>query len=135
MDAGVVFQPDGPKHRASRKLLHLILQPRELLAYRPTIQKHTTGFLVNLLNQPHEFVQHIRVFVIADYISLKKERVSNLISIYFSVTAGVTLEMSHGYQTQGNHDAYVEMANVTVTNFAYASRIGGHLVDMLPISE
>lgn len=63
MDRGVAWQPNLVKHRLGRKLLNLVLPPREVAAYRSALYEHAVCFLVNLLSEPDEFVRHIRTSV------------------------------------------------------------------------
>ncbi|KAH9913275.1 cytochrome P450 [Fomitopsis serialis] len=109
MDRGVVFEGDPLRLRKARKLLHLVLQPRELRQFDPMLAKKNDILLYGLLRSPDKLMAHIR-----------------------KLTAGITLLMSHGYEVEGEHDPYVEMADITVQNFAQASVSGGFLVDWIP---
>ncbi|KAH9836619.1 cytochrome P450 [Rhodofomes roseus] len=110
MDRGVLFESNPVRMRKSRKLLHMVLQPRELRLFDPTLVEKNNRFLHNLLHSPHKFLEHIR-----------------------KLPAGVTLALSHGYEVQEEDDPYVAMADVTVQNFAKASDPAAFLVHWLPI--
>ncbi|TFY59702.1 hypothetical protein EVJ58_g5618 [Rhodofomes roseus] len=110
MDRGVLFESNPVRMRKSRKLLHMVLQPRELRLFDPTLVEKNSRFLHNLLQNPHKFLEHIR-----------------------KLPAGVTLALSHGYEVQEEDDPYVAMADVTVQNFAKASDPAAFLVHWLPI--
>ncbi len=62
-------------------------------------------------------------------------------SVYFmphsllSLTAGITIEVSHGYRVKSRDDAYVKKANVFGENFADATLLNGHVVDWLPFRK
>ncbi|KAH9920283.1 cytochrome P450 [Fomitopsis serialis] len=110
MDRGVLFEGDPLRLRKARKLLHLVLQPRELRRFNPILVERNNVFLNDLLRTPDKLVAHIR-----------------------KLSAGITLSMSHGYEVKGEHDPYVEMADINVQNFAQASALGRFLVDWIPL--
>ncbi|KAJ3556250.1 hypothetical protein NM688_g2134 [Phlebia brevispora] len=109
MDRGIVFEANATRLRIARNLLKLVLQPRELAEYRAHMEYHIVKLLNDIYEEPDDAVEHIR-----------------------TLTAGITLRMSHGYDITGRNDPYVEMANETVQNFAKASKPPGYLVDWLP---
>ncbi|KAH9891042.1 cytochrome P450 [Cubamyces lactineus] len=109
MDRGVVWEHDPARLRQARKLLHAVLQPRQLEGYRAVLDRHVTFLLRNLWDTPGNWVDHLR-----------------------SVTAGVAMQISHGYEITDARDPYLEKANEFVENFADASLPGRWLVDWLP---
>ncbi|RPD61026.1 cytochrome P450 [Lentinus tigrinus ALCF2SS1-7] len=108
-DKGVVLEHDPPRLRHARKLLHMVLQPRQLPEYRNEMVHHVNVMLQNFLQDPDNFVQHIR-----------------------HVTAGVAMEISHGHRVTSRADPYVRKANEFADNFAEASLPNNHVVDWLP---
>ncbi|KAI0788021.1 cytochrome P450 [Fomes fomentarius] len=108
-DKGIVLEHDPNRVRHARRLLSLILTPRQISQYRGDIMEHINVLLINMLKEPDEFVQHIR-----------------------HLTAGITMEMSHGHRVTSRHDPYVKKANVFADNFAEATLPNNHLVDWLP---
>ncbi|OBZ71184.1 O-methylsterigmatocystin oxidoreductase [Grifola frondosa] len=60
MDRGVLFESDPNRLRQSRKMLNLILGPRQLETYRIMIEKYVVQFLHNLLESPEGFAEHAR---------------------------------------------------------------------------
>lgn len=110
MDRGVLYEGDPLRLRKARKLLHLVLQPRELRRFNPILVERNNVFLNDLLCTPDRLVAHIR-----------------------KLSAGITLSMSHGYEVQGEHDPYVEMADITVHNFAQAGKPGAFMVNWIPL--
>ncbi|KAI0358999.1 cytochrome P450 [Trametes cingulata] len=109
MDRGVVWEHDPARLRQARKLLHMVLQPRQLDEYANVLDRHVTILLQNLLRKPDDFIRHLQ-----------------------SVTAGVAMQISHGYEIRDGEDAYLDKANEFVENFADASLPGRWLVDWLP---
>ncbi|KAI0711889.1 cytochrome P450 [Cerioporus squamosus] len=108
-DKGVVLEHDPQRLRHARKLLHMVLQPRQLPQYREVMAHHIDVLLHNLLQDPDDFVQHIR-----------------------HVTAGIAMEISHGHRVTTREDPYVRKANEFADNFAEASLPNNHVVDWLP---
>ncbi|KAI0639039.1 cytochrome P450 [Trametes polyzona] len=109
MDRGVVWEHDPARLREARKLLHTVLQPRQLEAWTEVIERHVGILLQNLLHTPKDFVRHLQ-----------------------GVTAGIAMQISHGYEIGGGRDPYLQKANEFVENFAAASLPGQWLVDWLP---
>ena len=62
-DKGVVLEHDPHRLRHARKLLHAVLQPRQLPEYRGEMVHHIDVMLRNFLQDPEDFVQHIRQYV------------------------------------------------------------------------
>lgn len=62
-DKGVVLEHDPSRLRHARKLLNTVLGPRQLPQYRDVIMEHVNILLYNLLNEPVEFIDHIRQYV------------------------------------------------------------------------
>ncbi|TFK91405.1 cytochrome P450 [Polyporus arcularius HHB13444] len=108
-DKGIVLEHDPQRLRHARKLLHMVLQPRQLAQYREDMVYHIDVMLQNLLQDPDSFVQHIR-----------------------HVTAGIAMEISHGHRVTARDDPYVKKANEFADNFAEASLPNNYIVDWLP---
>ncbi|TBU54546.1 cytochrome P450 [Dichomitus squalens] len=108
-DKGVVLEHDPLRLRQARKLLHLVLQPRQLSYYRAVLEHHVNVLLHNCLHEPDGFVEHIR-----------------------HLTAGIAMEISHGHRVTSRDDPFVKKANVFADNFAEASLPNNHIVDWLP---
>lgn len=49
-----------------------------------------------------------------------------------SLVASTTLEMSHGYEIQGEDDPLLSDARTLVENFSHASDAGGYMVNWIP---
>lgn len=49
-----------------------------------------------------------------------------------SLVASTTLEMSHGYEIQGEDDPLLSDARTLVENFSHASDAGGYMVNWMP---
>lgn len=60
MDSGPLFEKDPVRQRMARSQLNVVLQPRELLAYREVIRSNVINLLRDLLREPDNFVAHIR---------------------------------------------------------------------------
>ncbi|KAI0771282.1 cytochrome P450 [Trametes elegans] len=108
-DRGVALEHDPTRLRLGRKVMHSVIQPREIEEYRDRIQHYLALYLKNMLDDSTNFMQHSRILL-----------------------AGVTLEMSHGYEIQGPDDPFLVEAKKLVENFTQASYAGGHLVNWLP---
>ncbi|TFK89221.1 cytochrome P450 [Polyporus arcularius HHB13444] len=108
-DKGVVLEHDLGKLRLARKLLHSVLQPKQMPLYREALDYHINTFLRNLSQDPDDFSQHIH-----------------------HLTAGINIEVSHGYRVKSRDDTYVGKANVFGENFARATLHNGHIVNWLP---
>ncbi|KAI0649657.1 cytochrome P450 [Trametes meyenii] len=106
---GVALEHDPVRLRLGRKVMHSVIQTREIEEYRDRIQHYIAIYLKSMLQSPSEFVQHARILL-----------------------AGVTLEMSHGYEIEGPEDPFLGEAKILVKNFSLASRAGGWLVNWLP---
>ncbi|KAI0374537.1 cytochrome P450 [Pilatotrama ljubarskyi] len=109
MDRGVVWEHNPARLRQARKLLHMVLQPRQLEEYATVLDRHVTILLQNLLRKPEDFIRHLQ-----------------------GVTAGVAMQISHGYEIRDGDDSYLDKANEFVENFADASLPGRWMVDWLP---
>ncbi|KAI0709905.1 cytochrome P450 [Earliella scabrosa] len=108
-DKGIVLEHDPNRLKHARRLLNLILTPRQIQQYRDPLMEHINILLCNLLQEPEQFVQHIR-----------------------HLTAGIAMEMSHGHRVTTRHDPYVKKANEFADNFAEATLPNNHIVDWLP---
>ncbi|OBZ71422.1 hypothetical protein A0H81_08933 [Grifola frondosa] len=60
MGRGVLFESDPNRLRQSRKMLNLILGPRQLETYRAVMEKYVVQFLDNLLESSDKFAEHAR---------------------------------------------------------------------------
>ncbi|TBU23875.1 cytochrome P450 [Dichomitus squalens] len=106
---GPVLEHDPSRRRLERKLLHTALQASKISEYRDVQDYHINTFLSNLLQHPKDFFHHIR-----------------------HLSAGVTVEISHGYRVMSRNDEYVKEANVSVVNFADAALPNNYIVDWFP---
>ncbi|KAH9940064.1 cytochrome P450 [Epithele typhae] len=107
-DTGVVLQHDTHRWRAGRKLMHRVLQPREMPRWREAEEHHLRTLLLNLLNNPDDFASHTR-----------------------HVSTGLSLEIAYGYRVKTQHDEFVERSDVSLANFGDAFLIQ-HMVDWFP---
>ncbi|KAJ3002825.1 hypothetical protein NUW54_g5637 [Trametes sanguinea] len=108
-DRGVALEHDPARLRLGRKVMHSVIQPRVIVEFRDRIQHYLAIYLKYMIESPDRFVQHAKLLL-----------------------AGVTLEMSHGYEISGPNDVYLGQAEILVKNFSQASYAGGHLVNWLP---
>ncbi|KAI1792771.1 cytochrome P450 [Ganoderma leucocontextum] len=106
---GPVLEHDPDRLRLERKLLHTALQPKQIRQYRDAQEYHISVFLSNLVEDPKDFFRHIR-----------------------HLSAGVAIEISHGYRVLGRNDAYVKEADAFGENFADATLPNNYIVDWLP---
>ncbi|EJF56877.1 cytochrome P450 [Dichomitus squalens LYAD-421 SS1] len=94
---------------ANRPLPSSSLQASKISEYRDVQDYHINTFLSNLLQHPKDFFHHIR-----------------------HLSAGVTVEISHGYRVMSRNDEYVKEADVSVVNFADAALPNNYIVDWFP---
>ena len=59
-DKGVVLEHDPHRLRQARRLLHSVLQPKQLSQYREVLEHHVNILLHNYLHEPAGYVEHIR---------------------------------------------------------------------------
>ncbi|EIW52057.1 cytochrome P450 [Trametes versicolor FP-101664 SS1] len=106
---GIVMEHDPARLRLGRKVIHAIGQSRGIEEYRARIQHYLATYLKRMHDNPRTFMQHAR-----------------------SLVASTTLEMSHGYEIQGEDDPLLSDARTLVENFSHASDAGGYLVNWIP---
>ena len=127
------MEHDPNRLRLERKLLHTTLQASKIREYHDSLDYHVNTFLASLLQDPNDFFHHIRQYVTeprAHCPSLSYSR-SQLTWLY-SLSAGVTIEISHGYRVLTRNDAYVKQADAFGENFADATLPNNYIVDWLP---
>lgn len=52
--------PYGQEWRRRRKEMHQFIHPNAVAQYQPLQQRETVKFLNRLLNQPEDFLHHVR---------------------------------------------------------------------------
>ena len=111
MDRGVVFESSPSRLRKAKKLLHLVLQPRELQLFAPMLLQKNYVFLHQLICDPLKFGSHIRM-----HVRMNLNHRMDCTHTIIRLVAGITLTMSHGYKVTKADDPYVKMADVTVAS-------------------
>ncbi|KAI0535326.1 cytochrome protein [Xylaria digitata] len=99
------------KHRLSRKLTHTMIgTPTVITPYLALQETEAHRFLFRLLQQPELFLNHIR-----------------------TESAAIILKMTYGYTVEPHKpDPLVELADVSMAQFALATTPGTWLVDVFP---
>ncbi|KAJ8456436.1 hypothetical protein ONZ45_g18720 [Pleurotus djamor] len=96
--------------RQHRKLFNDHFNPITVLDYQPAQITHTHLFLRRLLEEPHDFIEHIRLFF-----------------------AGSIMEVTYGIRVNSHSDSYVSVAEQCLAAISIASVPGRFLVDTFPI--
>ena len=116
-DQGVLLERDPVRLRHARRLLNQALHQTKIPKWAETFEYHTRSLLRNLVREPALFLHHIRQYVLAlfggceEYSKVPDGRLS----------AGVTIEVSHGHRITSPDDDFVGKADVTCENFGDAS--------------
>ncbi|CAA7266278.1 unnamed protein product [Cyclocybe aegerita] len=103
----VAFMPYGNKWREHRKFLHRYFQTSEQLKYRSPSVSVSRRLLQNLLNEPRNFVSHLRL-----------------------LSGSLILSISYGIDVKDSRDPHIVRAEKGMSAMAQAGH--GYLVDFIP---
>ena len=127
------MEHDLNRLRLERKLLHTTLQASKIREYHDSLDYHVNTFLTSLLQDPTDFFHHIRQYVYELRARCPSPSYSHgRPTGSYSLSAGVTIEISHGYRVLTRNDAYVKQADAFGENFADATLPNNYIVDWLP---
>ncbi|KAA1466861.1 CyP450 monooxygenase [Dentipellis sp. KUC8613] len=102
------FVPYGQKWRDVRKAFHAHFHPTATLQYHGNEIKATHRLLRGLLEQPDDFMDHLR-----------------------GMAGEIILSIAYGIDVQPRHDPYVDTAEKTLQSIALGATVGG-IFDLLP---
>jgi cytochrome P450 len=106
----LVLVPYGDRFKEYRKYFHQLIGNRQsMVQFHPVEERETHIFLQNVLDKPTDLAAHVRK------------------------TAGaIILRISYGYELQGDHDPFVELADKATVQFSLSTAPGAFLVDFIP---
>ncbi|KAJ8475189.1 hypothetical protein ONZ51_g6728 [Trametes cubensis] len=104
-----VLMPYGQEWRRRRKEMHQFIHPNAVAQYQPLQQRETVKFLNRLLNQPEDFLHHVR-----------------------HSFASTIMRVSYGIEVSEKNDPYVTAVEEGVATFNEAFVPGAFLVETFP---
>jgi cytochrome P450 len=106
----LVLVPYGDRFREYRRYFHQLIGSRNSMeVFHPVEELETHIFLQKVLAKPADLAAHVRR------------------------TAGaIILRISHGYELQGDHDPFVDLADRATEQFSLSTTPGAFLVDVIP---
>ncbi|KAJ3523341.1 hypothetical protein NMY22_g11478 [Coprinellus aureogranulatus] len=108
-DWNFAFQPYGEGWRERRKLFIRAVGPSNAKKYRPALAKATTKFLLDILDDPHNFRQHSRL-----------------------LAGSFILDISYGLEVTSKDDVYITQAEKGMLAMAAAGSGSSYIVDFIP---
>lgn len=123
------LMPYGSWWRRHRKAFHQYFYPNAAAHYIPKQMSEARKTLVRLLEEPNEFMDHIRVYVFSRIPILSQ--VTNLKTSYFAASI---LDIVYGIKVdRKTNQEYVKCVEKVMDAASLAGIPGAFLVDMLPI--
>ena len=92
--------------RAGRRMLDLGLRPVATASYRPMIQARTRVLFSQLLENPHQWEDHIDLSVI--FLSNWHQFLNQSANLMFSLQGALILAVTYGYQVHDRSDRLLD---------------------------
>ncbi|KAF4605998.1 hypothetical protein EYR38_000043 [Pleurotus pulmonarius] len=108
----VAHMPEGDDWRQHRRLFQQNLNPSSIPNFQPQVIKFSRRLLLSLLDSPEGFMDHVRHFV-----------------------GAVLMDLSHGIQTRGQDDPYINVVEQALQGLIQAIVPGRFLVETFPIMK
>ncbi|KAG9222062.1 hypothetical protein CCMSSC00406_0008047 [Pleurotus cornucopiae] len=108
----VAHMPEGDDWRQHRRLFQQNLNPSSIPNFQPQVIKFSRRLLLSLLDNPDGFMDHVRHFV-----------------------GAVLMDLSHGIQTRGQDDPYINVVEQALQGLIQAIVPGRFLVETFPIMK
>ncbi|KIP12391.1 hypothetical protein PHLGIDRAFT_332753 [Phlebiopsis gigantea 11061_1 CR5-6] len=109
-DINFAFKSYGEQWREQRRSFHQIFTPSVVTQYRPRISSEAGKLLKRLIDDPEDFMDHIR-----------------------TTTGAIILGITYGMKIRGLKDPYVVLAENALHAMAMAGNAGSYLVDSFPV--